>query len=212
MPPKKKIDPATAVFTLKATLRYVHPPVWRRSQVRGNTTLAVLHRVLQAAFGWENHHMHGFLVGKQRYGQPDPELGMDIGDENEVTIAEVAPKTGKTLVYIYDFGDSWKHDITVENVARPAGGARYPDCVDGAGACPPEDSGGPPGYANNLAVLSDPKHPDHEHIRAWMGDDFDPEAFDLKRARAAIGELELVPRSGPARVSTARPGHTPPSN
>lgn len=187
--PTKKLSPAASVFTLKVALLGSEPPIWRAVQVRGDTRLDELHRVLQAAFGWENAHMHEFVVGKQRYGRPDPEDGLETADESRVTIAEVAPKAGKKLVYTYDFGDSWEHGIEVEKVEAPVGGVQYPRLIDGARAGPPEDCGGVFGYAEKLEALKDKGHPDHEEMVEWLGKKFDPKKFDLKKTAVEVSRV-----------------------
>jgi hypothetical protein len=92
------------------------------------------------------------------------------------------------MLYTYDFGDDWRHDVHLIGV-RPFEPERiYPACLDGARAGPPEDSGGPPGYERLLKVLADPTHSAFLELRAWAGSHFDPDLFDL-RATNRILEL-----------------------
>ncbi len=188
--PKKPPVPAAAVYTLKITLTDLEPEIWRSVEVRGDTTLGKLHRIIQAVMGWEDCHMHLFRVGKQMYGVPSSDdFGPPTEDERKITVAELLAKAGKKLTYIYDLGDDWMHEVAVEKVAAPVGGTKYPRCIGGARACPPEDCGGVPGYMNLLEALSDPKHEQHEDLAEWVGGEFDPEAFDLKAADRTVGKV-----------------------
>ena len=154
---------------LKVTLRHVQPTVWRRIRVPGDATLAELHEILQIAFGWEESHLHGFRVGNKQYGPADDTL-----DEAAVTLDEIA-RTQKKVVYLYDFGDGWEHDVVIEKSVKDPTAL---ECLDGGRAAPPEDCGGPPGYEELVAILANPRDPRHEEMRDWAGE-FDPDAFDL---------------------------------
>lgn len=101
----------------------------------------------------------------------------------------IAPSAGAKLLYEYDFGDGWQHDIVVEAILQPAEGVRYPVCVAGKRACPPEDCGGPYGYVELLEALGDPEHPEHEDKLDWIGEGFDPEAFDLEEINALLRRI-----------------------
>jgi hypothetical protein len=85
---------------------------------------------------------------------------------------------GSTFLYIYDFGDYWRHRIVVEKVLPAEVGTKYPACIGGRRACPPEDCGGPWGYQECLAAIADPDHEEHESMLTWVGGSFDPDAFD----------------------------------
>ncbi|MBI4589791.1 MAG: plasmid pRiA4b ORF-3 family protein [Candidatus Rokubacteria bacterium] len=174
---KHQSEPA---YRLKITLLEVEASVWRRILVPGTISLDRLHMVIQKAMGWENAHLHEFTVEGRRFGEPD----LDEPDENvepewKVTLREVAPEAGRRFEYFYDFGDSWMHEVVVERTEVPEEELRYPMCLAGERSCPPEDCGGPPGYADFLEAVRDPRHPEHNEILAWVGGAFDPEAFDL---------------------------------
>lgn len=174
---------AKQVHQLKLTLRHVKPPVWRRIQVASDTTLGDLHYLVQTAMGWENDHLHVFRVGRVEYATLDGDQAVTsfgVRDEWEAQVCEVLPSVGRKVEYEYDFGDGWRHDIVAEKILPVEDGKRYPVCLSGAGACPPEDCGGPYRYANLVLAISDPSHPDRRYWRGWIGGDFDPEAFDLE--------------------------------
>lgn len=182
------------LYELKVTLLDVRPPVWRRVQVPGSISLEELHEVLQIAMGWTDSHMHQFITGTKYYGVPDPESGDGMVNESSVSLAKVLPRTGAKLIYEYDFGDSWEHEIMVEKVLKDEAPAKTKTalCLGGKRACPPEDCGGPPGYENLLAALANPKHPEHEFMLDWIGGGFDPAAIDLDDTNQALKRLKLT--------------------
>src|SRR5690606_6570539 len=100
---------------------------------------------------------------------------------------------GGRFSYVYDFGDNWTHQLTVEKIVSAEAGVRYPRCVAGQGACPPEDVGGPWGYEEFQAALTDPSHPEHDERLEWAGGPFDPHHFDLAEADRALQWLAWRP-------------------
>ncbi|HEY1380201.1 MAG TPA: plasmid pRiA4b ORF-3 family protein [Gemmataceae bacterium] len=177
--------PATdRTYQLKVTLADIRPPVWRRIRVP-DCTLDELHDSIQTAMGWENAHLHHFKVGGQYYGDPElmGENFAEFGykDSTMTRLSDIVPAGGKKLrfEYEYDFGDSWWHEIRGEKVEE---GRAEPECVAGARACPPEDCGGPWGYADFCDAVADPNHERHEELTEWIGGPFDPEAFDPEAA------------------------------
>lgn len=191
MPAKKQ--PADAqIYQLKITLKDLAPPVWRRVQVSSRMLLGDFHSLIQIAMGWENSHMHQFKAGNIYYGSryPDDFDGTpETKDENKITLGEVLTKSRAKLVYEYDFGDSWEHEIILEKILPPEQGVKYPTCLDGKRACPPEDCGGVWGYANLLEVIDDPEHSEHEEMLEWLGEEFDPEAFSVEAVNKALRKI-----------------------
>ena len=175
---KRASTPPASVHQLKVTLQGVRPPIWRRLRVPSDVTLVTLHRILQVAMGWEDGHLHRFRVGAASYG--DRGLLGDVVDRSERTarLDQVASSEQRKFCYEYDFGDGWEHSIVVEAVLPPEVGVRYPVCLAGKRACPPEDCGGPWGYGELLDAIGNPLHPAHADRLAWPGGRFDPEAFD----------------------------------
>jgi hypothetical protein len=192
--PRRASPKASAtVHQLEVTLRYTHPPIWRRVQVSSHASLATVHQVLQRLFGWEDEHLHEFEAGRRRFGRPRPDDGWGddarVEDERRVTLGRVAPRKGARLLYRYDFGDDWQHDIVVEEILPADPAIRVPRCLDGRRAAPPEDCGGPAGYADLLDALADPGREDHAERCEWVGDGFDPEAFDLVATNRALAQV-----------------------
>jgi hypothetical protein len=176
------------IYQLRVTLENIQPPIWRRIQVQGDFSLPRLHAVLQIVMGWTNSHLHGFRVNGQYYGEPDPDYDglLDVIDERQVRLSQIAPDVGSHFVYEYDFGDSWDHELVVEQILSPQKEVQYPLCMDGNRACPPEDVGGVGGYAEFLAAIHNPRHPEHAEWIQWVGGKFDPEAFDLQSANELL--------------------------
>ena len=179
---------------LKITLKWSQPAIWRRVVVRADMKLDRLHDVIQVVMPWMNCHMHQFIVGRTFYGKPDREfagLGMhETLNEKRYTLANLAPAAKKKFIYEYDFGDSWEHEVAVEKVLPPDAGFKHPVCLAGANACPPDDCGGMPGYCNLLETLANPKHPDHAHLKEWIGGEWDAERFDLNEANGGLKRLK----------------------
>ena len=176
----KKSRPSESAYLLKVTLRDVKPPIWRRLCVAGGLTLRDLHHVLQVSLGWTDSHLHEFEISGKRYGMPDPneDFGDPPFDEQQFPLHKVL-RRGSRALYHYDFGDSWRHSLVVERITSLPPGNTKAECLAGARACPPEDCGGPYGYADLLEALADPSNERHAELREWAGPHFRPEEFDL---------------------------------
>lgn len=181
---------------LRVRLNHVKPPVTRELVVPSNLSLDRLHQVLQVAMGWENIHLHEFIVDTGRDGRRFAPLDGEmfdlddkVEDESLHTLADIVPHKGGRLQYWYDFGDDWEHSITVTAVreAQPDEPVLY--CRKAMRACPPENSGGPWGYAEMLQVRADPEHDEHEETVDWLGFDFDPDFCDIGDINATLGLL-----------------------
>lgn len=187
----QRLSAADTVYQFKITLLESHPPIWRRIQVQ-DCTLDKLHEHIQTAMGWTNSHLHHFRLGEQLYG--DPQLmqenfeEMAYKDSTATKISDILPKTGKRFrfQYEYDFGDSWYHEILFEGIVRAESKVKYPHCLEGARACPPEDCGGIWGYADFVAAIQNPDHERHEELMEWVGGRFDKEKFDPAKAKKAM--------------------------
>lgn len=123
--------------------------------------------------------MHQFVIDGQYYGIPTPEDWEPVIDERRYALSRIARHAKRKFVYEYDFGDSWEHEIVVEKILRPETGLKYPNCITGKRACPPEDVGGTWGYVTFLEAMSDPTHEEHDSYLEWIGGEFDPEEFNL---------------------------------
>jgi hypothetical protein len=181
--------PGDPVLTIRVTLLDVdRPRVWRRVVVPAAYTLDRMHMVIQEAMGWTNSHLHGFRIAGHEYGITElDEIGR-ILEEKDFRLGELV-KPGDVIEYLYDYGDSWDHEIVIEDAGEAAADAVYPACADGAGACPPEDCGGAPGFGELKEILAGPASAQREEMRAWTGSDYDPNRFDLAAANTAVGAV-----------------------
>ena len=164
-----------------------NPLVWRRIRVPATYSFWDLHVAIQDAMGWLDYHLHRFRVLDLRSGTammlgiPDPELEKDpsvTADWTEFPL-DFASGDPPPIHYTYDFGDDWDHAVIFEGYEQASHGKTGPECIGGAGACPPEDCGGMHGYTNLLAALADPDHPEHGDLMEWAGERVDPEAFSV---------------------------------
>ncbi len=177
------------VYQMKVTLEDISPPIWRRIQVTSDTTLSNLHRILQILMGWSDYHLHEFVIDGVSYGKPDKEDIFKVKNEKNVILNQVVSGERTRFTYIFDFGDFWCHKILIEKILPLEPDMRYPICIKGKRACPPEDCGGPGGYFEILKVIQDPNHPEHDEKLEWIGGSFDPEAFDIDEINR---ELEKI--------------------
>ena len=169
------------IYQFKITLKYITPKIWRRIQVPSNYSFWDLHVAIQNAMGWYDCHLHQFDMKNPRTGFPTI-IGTTECDESEekAKIARYFLPTNKKAIYEYDFGDLWQHEIVLEKILPAVTGSKYPQCIGGKRACPPEDCGGPYGYGRLLAIIKNRKHAEYKETKEWLSDRFDPEDFDPK--------------------------------
>ena len=190
--PKAKSKVANDIlFQFKITLLGIKPAIWRRIQVQ-DCTLDKLHEHIQTAMGWTNSHLHQFEINDKRYGNPELlDEGFDdfeCVDSTKTLVSELLPKTGKRFAfkYEYDFGDGWEHEVLFEGCPPLEMSKKYPLCIEGERACPPEDVGGVGGYEDFLAAIADPKHEEHKSFLRWCGGKFSPDDFDPSKAASEM--------------------------
>ena len=173
------------MFQLRIAVRYIKPPIWRRVLVPDNWLLGDLHPLFVRVMGWGGYHLHAFRFGggfkQDEYSthQMVVESGAAVRDEDSVFLGQVIHRKGQVFTYEYDFGDTWLHEVKVEKILSYDPNAVVPVCLAGERACPPEDSGGFPGYANVLRVLAKAETEEDREFRKWVGH-YDPERFDLE--------------------------------
>ena len=171
-----------SIYQIKVTLNDSRPPIWRRFLVPDSISLHQLHTILQIVMGWTNSHLHQFIIDGEFYGEPEEEdaYSEDLKNEKRYRLNQLVERKGFKFIYEYDFGDIWEHTIHVEAILPIQKGTQYPICLEGKRACPPEDIGGVEGYDDLLKILSNPKHPEREEMMEEVGEDFDPEFFDIE--------------------------------
>lgn len=178
---------------LRIELRDVKPVVWRRVLVPEQVTLAKLHTILQAAMGWSDSHLHEYEIARRRYGVPDEEwpTSEPVMDERRVRLKSFIETKVRRFDYTYDFGDRWDHLVKIEDLVVSKKGAPPLLCTAGENACPPEDVGGYPGYAEFLEVIADPKHEEHANMMDWIGRPFNAAAFDLAAINRRLDTIKV---------------------
>ncbi|MCL1128009.1 plasmid pRiA4b ORF-3 family protein [Shewanella surugensis] len=181
------------VYQFKIQLMEVKPPIWRRFLISNSSSLEDFHHTIQITMGWTNSHLHQFICGEDRYGASLPsEFAMNwddnLRDETNFKIKDILKDEGSSILYEYDFGDSWEHKIILEKIVPYEKGQFLPFCMKGKRGCPPEDVGGVWGYSDFLEKWNDDKHPENEEVREWAGDYFEPEIFDQSETNQILLE------------------------
>lgn len=186
-----KENGAVQIYQIKITLKGLKPVIWRRVHVRSDITLAKLHEVIQIAMGWTDSHLHVFVIGGERYSKRGmvEDFGDRTADEKRVRLDQVATLQSH-FVYEYDFGDDWVHEVKVEKIIAFQAGIKTPHCVAGKHACPPEDCGGIWGYADMLKRLAGPPSEERTELIEWLGDEFDPQRFELQEVNETFQGLK----------------------
>ncbi len=170
------------------------PPVWRKLSIPATFTFEEFHLAIQVAFGWEDYHLFQFCPSgwgsNPVISLPNDESDQVDIDASECTLGKLFTNQYQKFTYIYDFGDDWTHDITVEGTTDL--GAETVVLLGGKGKCPPEDCGGPWGYANLTEILEDPKNPEYKDMKDWLGlsrkEKWDKNEFDLKATQKKLDE------------------------
>jgi hypothetical protein len=180
------------LLKIRVELSGILPPIWREILVPATYSFWDLHVGIQDAMGWLDYHLHEFRIKDRGPGNPTiigipPEELWE--DQPEVLPGWEIPVTGYLFQpgdqaeYEYDFGDGWLHLVALVSVEPREKGKRYPQCIAGARACPPEDCGGVHGYHELLEALLDPAHPEHEALSQWIPVGWGPELFKPDKVR-----------------------------
>lgn len=183
---KKKFD---KVYQFKVVLKHTEPPIWRRIQVPKTYTFWDLHVAVQDVMGWEDYHLHEFLLsstetgGNLKIGIPEGDFDKDVHPGWKCKITDYLSEKNRSADYVYDFGDYWEHTIELEKILPREENIKYPVCIEGEMACPPEDCGGIYGYYDLLDIIGDPNHKEHEDMLDWLGEGYDPEHFDANQVK-----------------------------
>ncbi|MEX0386001.1 plasmid pRiA4b ORF-3 family protein [Spiribacter onubensis] len=178
------------VMRFRVEMTDIEPAIWRLIEVPAGYSFWDLHVAIQDAMGWLDYHLHAFTMpnrghsGFRSIGIPDPDFDDDTVAGWELPIQSVYAELGDALQYEYDFGDSWMHRVALVGKLLKTPGQRYPRCLEGARACPPEDCGSVSGYYSLLDILADPNHEDYEFMVGWLKGHarsywpYDPNHFD----------------------------------
>jgi len=183
-----------SLLQLRIELTHSSPLIWRVILVPENITLMKLHRIIQEIMGWEDYHLHEFIINHERYGLLELDdmfldLESDVIDEKRKKLTSVLGNQHQ-FEYIYDFGDHWSHQITLEGKLALRSDQPIITCVAGEMACPPEDVGSMCGYYDFLEAINDPSHDEHESMVEWWGGTFDPTAFDINQVNKWLSKIK----------------------
>lgn len=178
-------------------LKESKPVVWRRIVVPADYTFYQLHMAIQGAFGWENCHLFQFSengIGDNTcYAEVFDNMVTDFVTLNarKTKMSKVFKKVNQSYTYIYDFGDYWAHNLTLEKISDEE--IYRPFCIEGGGACPPEDVGGIIGYQELLKIFSTPRHPEKAGYIEWLGlapgEKWDPAFFSIREVNKRMALL-----------------------
>lgn len=197
-PPRDEV----AVYRVRVDLDGARPPIWRRLDLRSDITLDVVHKVLQASFGWLDYHLHRFALGGGPFDRHsewflcpfEVEDGENDGvPASEVRLDETLGDPGDALAYLYDYGDSWELTIRLEEVLPARDRPPIAVCVDGERAAPPEDCGGITDAEDLAGVLDDPAHFAVDEVNASLAEPY----FALRDHGVVPGLVELLERLSP---------------
>lgn len=190
------------IATVRIELKDTDPLIWRQVEVPTSVTLKVLHDIIQITIGWFDYHLWEFTIGEQRYGLPmDEDWGTEPRKQaTKVRLRDVLGTSTTVIDYVYDFGNSWEHRITVTDVRAGDPEVAYPRYLGGERAGPPEDCGGIPGFYELLAAQADPRHPDHAEAVEYL-DDYDPDVIEYLPIKYALGRIAARRNAAKARIS-----------
>ena len=194
------------IARIRIELNDIEPAIWRRVEIPLTTSLKGLHDVIQAVMPFENYHLFRFDVGGKRYGISDPQWDRvrESLDAKNIKLGTLVERNVRAFSYTYDFGDDWRHSVTIENVASADPKLDYPRFIDGSRRAPPEDVGGIPGFEEFLDAMANPRHPEHKRLTEWYGGSFDPNDLNLTVIGDRIGKLVKRRALGKAGYAKSR--------
>ena len=180
--PRKR--PFKTVLQFKITLIGAEPPIWRRILVPGSYTFYDLHVAIQNAMGWTDSHLHAYEMQGKHAARIESPYAVDEIHEKvkyftpETMLTKFFDREGDSAVYVYDFGDGWRHEVLLEKIVPKKPAQKYPVCLAGQRACPPENCGGIGGYARCVKAVTGKVSPDmDEDFLNWLGD-WNPTGFN----------------------------------
>ena len=184
------------IFQIQIALKGFKPKIWRRILIPSDLLLSDFHKIIQTTMGWTNSHLHQFIKNRTfysvKYADDDMWDEMDNVDykKKKIRISDLIKVDKDKIIYEYDFGDGWEHDIILEKVLPVDNKIKYPICLIGKMNCPPEDCGGIWGYTDMLKILRQPDHEEYESFIEWLGDEFDPDYFNKDEVNDLLKEKD----------------------
>jgi len=176
------------IYQIQIALTRFKPKIWRRLLIPSDLLLSDFHFIIQISMGWENDHLYQFIKGKIFLSPEDNTTDVEY---KKIKISDLLKKEKEKIVYEYDFGDGWEHDVLLEKILPDNEKLTFPVCLEGKMACPPEDCGGIWGYSDMLEILKQPKHEEYDNIIEWLGEEFDPEHFDKEAVNKILKRFKI---------------------
>ena len=181
-------------YQIQISLNNYRPKIWRRLLISSDLLLSDFHKIIQTSMGWTNSHLHQFIKNRTFYSARlyDDDLwdDMDNVDYKKIKISDLLKKEKEKIIYEYDFGDGWNHDIILEKILPHDHKLNHPVCLKGKMNCPPEDCGGVWGYSDMLEILKQPDHDEYESSMEWLGGEFDPEYFNMNEVNEMLKTID----------------------
>lgn len=187
------------IVRIRIELEGTDPLVWRSVDVPLSSSLMALHDIIQVTMRWQETHMFEFIEGERIYGEPfpnDSEWDRKVLNAKNIRLKSLVERGVDRFLYVYDFGDNWRHHVLIEGVRQGDADTDYPAFVGGAHRAPPEDVGGTTGFEEFLEAVQDPHHEEHDRMLEWCGGSFDPEDIDERHIRMILGDF-AARRRGP---------------
>ena len=188
----KKTSKPKQIYQLEIWLDEIEPRIWRKFEVPSDIRLDKLHEVIQTVMGWTDSHLHSFTVGNDEYGMPDLNDEMyddDMVDETKARLTDLVTRPKDRFNYTYDFGDNWEHIVELIEIKDPQPKVKYPVCLAGERACPPEDCGGPWSYPDFVKTVQGKNTKQRREFIEWLGYEFDPEKFDIDQVNDMLSDV-----------------------
>jgi hypothetical protein len=186
---------------IRIELEGTEPRVWRELDLPLSTTLAALHEIIQVVMRWQGDHLHEFVVGDKVYGVPNRQnrfFAHKVYQSKSIRLETLTSRGVREFLYVYDFGDNWRHRIIIGDIREGEADREYPRFVAGERRAPPEDVGGVSGFAGFLEAMADPGHEQHQSMVDWYDEPFDPEDIDERLVRMIIEDF-AARRRGPLK-------------
>jgi len=183
------------IYQVQISLKGFKPKIWRRLLIPSDLLLSDFHKIIQTSMGWTNSHLHQFIKNDAFYTRKmaDDDFWYELNnvDYRNMKASDLLAMEKEKIIYEYDFGDSWEHEVLLEKVLPNDKNAQLPICLNGSMNCPPEDCGGIWGYASMLEILKQPDHEEYDSYLEWLGEDFDPEYFDKNEINEFLKEEDF---------------------